>query len=311
MSWSGNAALLGIAAAVIGGGGGQIGAALALPAIAVAVLLEYVAHPINDLADYPVDLRANIDGTGRRKVLISGLATRDELRRLSAAILLGTAGIALGIAWFRPPALLFGVLGFGAVWAYNLPPLHLSYRPFAEFLIGVPVNFAMVTGIAYVISGSITPAAVELGIAQAFMGASVLISYFAMDVQTDILGKKWSTVARFPRVPWCTLYPLAGIGVLVPLLCLGSGPAVLAVPVLLLGGMALLGSRIDAVWRGYLRRITEEASHHMENAPLSPSSREAWDAASASMRRLLVRQMVLTLINGAGILALVLAGVRG
>jgi 1,4-dihydroxy-2-naphthoate octaprenyltransferase len=309
-SWSGNAVLLGIAAAVISGGGGEIGTALAIPAIAVAVLLQYVAHPINDLADYAVDLQANIGGTGRRKVLISGRATREELRRLSAAILLAVAVIAAGIAWFRPLAVLFGVVGFAAVWAYNLPPLRLSYRPFAEFLIGFPANIAMVVGIAYVISGSVTTAAVVLGTVQACMGTSVQISYFAMDVQTDIIGKKWSTVARFPQIPWCTLYPLAGLGILVPVLIAGTGPAVLSFSLLLLGGMAVIGSRIDAIWRGFRGNTVVQDADPARTPAHPPPVREMWNTASASMRRLLVGQMYLSLCNGVGVVALVLTGVR-
>jgi 1,4-dihydroxy-2-naphthoate octaprenyltransferase len=323
MSWSGNASLLGIASAMIATGGLQsIQWTLTFLAVFVSVALQYVAHPINDLADYPVDVLANIDGTGRRKVLISGLATENELRLLSRGLLLIITGVAVYIICFRPLAFVFGVIGFLSVWAYNVPPLKLSYRPFPELLVAFPVNIAMVMGISYVAIGTVTTYAVILGVVQAFMASAVLISYFAMDMQSDFLGGKVSTIVRFPGIRWCTIYPLLGAGMLGLYAALGteSPSPLLLVPVLLLGGMSVLGFRVDGIWmeyrgkydgslRAYLR---ERACRTADNTP-HPSSRmiDAWHRASGTMRGILVSQMYLSILNGIGFFILILSGVRG
>jgi 1,4-dihydroxy-2-naphthoate octaprenyltransferase len=321
MSWSGNASLLGIASAVIVCRGFQgIDWPLTVLSVFVSVALQYVAHPLNDLVDYPVDVQANIDGTGRRKVLISGLATENDLRRLSGGILVITLFVAVYVIWCRPLALLFGAIGFLSVWAYNMPPLKLSYRPFPEFLIAFPVNIAMVVGISYVATGTLTLIAGVLGTVQAFMASAVLISYFAMDMQSDFLGGKVSTIVRYPGIRWCTIYPLMGTGLVSLYLVMGPGSGSLLLPVLLLGAMTILGLRMDAIWMEY-REKYDQTLHTCFNqlvqkkAEVSPvpSSAffEAWHRASGAMRRVLVHQIYLTILNGAGILLIVLAGFRG
>jgi 1,4-dihydroxy-2-naphthoate octaprenyltransferase len=320
MSWSGNASLLGVASAVIASEGLQsIQWNLTIMAIFISVALQYVAHPINDLVDHPVDVLANIDGTGRRKVLISGLATEWELRWLSRGLLLVIAGVAAYIIWFRPLAILFGAIGFLSVWAYNAPPLKLSYRPFPELLVAFPVNIAMVTGISYVAIGTVTPWALILGVIQAFMASAVLISYFAMDMQSDVLGGKFSTIVSFPGIRWCTVYPLLGTGILGLYVALHQTLPELLFPVLLLGWMAFLGFRMDDIWMEYrgkygqsLHTFLRERAGTAGNAPqLSSLTIYAWHRASGAMRNVLVRQMYISILNGAGLFIFVLARMRG
>ncbi|MDD1678165.1 MAG: prenyltransferase [Methanomicrobiales archaeon] len=321
MSWSGNASLLGIASAlIIASGFRTINWPLTLLAIFVSVALQYVAHPINDLVDYPVDVQANIDGTGRRKVLISGLATERDLHRLSRGLLLIIAAVATFIIWFRPLALFFGAIGFLSVWVYNMPPFKLSYRPFPELLIAFPVNIAMVVGISYVATGTIAVIALVFGVIQAFMAAVVHISYFAMDMQSDFLGGKISTIVKHPGIQWCTIYPLLGAGVLGLFAVLALGPLTLVLPVLLLGAMTILGFRMDALWmgywgnhEGYLHEYVGKRAHQTPQMipALSSITLDAWHSASCSMRDILVRQMYLSVCNGMGILVLVLAGMSG
>lgn len=316
MSWSGNASFLGVSAAVVTAGFSGVNWGLTILAVLVAIMLQYVAHPINDIADLYVDRLANIDGTGRRKVLISGLATRDELIRISLVIVLLAALIAAIISLFRPIALIFGAVGFIAVWAYNAAPARLSYRPFPEIFIAFPANIAMVVGIAYVASGVITTLSLILGLVQAFMAASMLISYFAMDVQSDFLGGKCSTVVCYQGIPWCTVYPVAGIVTMVALLIAGYGPGFLLLPAILMMGMTVLGARIDTIWMTYLRTHGQDVQKYSlierEGPGLSnqfPYLQE-WQRASGSMRNILVGQIYLTIVNGIALSFLLVAGIR-
>lgn len=211
MSWSGASALIGVAVAIQAAGFTGVNWLLVPFAAIVMIGLQMVAHPINDLVDYPVDVRANVEGTGRHKPLISGVATRSHLTWISSTMVVILALLSIYVIIQVPVAAIYGVMGFVALYAYNLPPIKLSYRPFSEIIIAVIVQGSMVLGMCTVAIGHITPLAIMAAIMQVFMAMSMHANYFAMDVNSDFLGGKISSFVRFPTVCWEVAYPMMGM----------------------------------------------------------------------------------------------------
>jgi 1,4-dihydroxy-2-naphthoate octaprenyltransferase len=301
MFWSGSAILLGVAVSIHDLGSAAVSWGLVTLAGAGVVVLQFVAHPVNDILDYSVDARANIEGTGRHKVLHSGLATKSELARLSTALILVVVALMLSVSYFRPIALVFGGVGLFGLWSYNWTPLKLSYYPFSELIVDIPVNVAMVMGISYVAVGEVLWLAFVAGLIQAFMAMSMHMSYFSMDTESDRVGGKTSTIVRYPSYPWCTIYPSAGFAAIAVFLLLGTSPEILAVPIALLVVVTLLGARMDYVRSSYLSDHGHFArkpffSSWMPALPRSMVS--SWESSSHEMRRILVRQTGMTIVNG-------------
>lgn len=252
MSWSGVSIVIGVAIAVQQIGYQQIDWPLTILAAIVCVGLQYVAHPINDVVDYPVDVKANIDGTGRHKTLISGLSTKKELVSISLVITLALLATTAFILVNRPSAIIFGIVGFVALWAYNAPPFKLSYHPFSEVIISFPVNASMVLGMCVVACNQIPPLAIYMGIVQGFLAATMLVAYFAMDVNSDSIGGKNSTAVKYPWLYNGTI--ISGTGFLVTAVigltqvCDGVGKAlVILIPIFFIGTMVFLAYGVDSV----------------------------------------------------------------
>ena len=310
MSWSGSSILMGVAVAVHELGSGAVDWGLVLVAGIGIVVLQYVAHPVNDILDYAVDARANIQGTGRHKVLHTGLATKNELAWLSIGLILVVVAAMLAVTVYRPISLIFGAVGFFGLWSYNWTPLKLSYYPFSELIVDIPVNVAMVMGIAYVAVGEVLWLAFVAGVIQSVMAMSMHMSYFSMDTESDRVGGKTSTIVRYPRYPWCAIYSFSGFGAIAVFLILGTSLEILAVPIVVLAVVALLGARMDNVRSSYLATRDRKGTKPffgswMPSVPRSTSG--TWEGASHEMRRILVRQTGMTIVNGIAFsLALVL-----
>ncbi len=320
-AWSGSASILALATSLYAVGFSGIHWPLAGTGVALAVLLQYVAHPLNDLVDYPVDVRANIAGTGRRKVLVSGLVSVRELKLLSFSILAFCALLVVPIAVARPYGVLVGVTGFLAIVFYNFPPLQLSHRPFPELLIGLPIDAAIVVGIAYVATGQILPLAVALGLIQGLVCASAFSAYFAMDFFTDMIGGKKSTIVAFPDVSWCSLYTFVGF-----LISLVSAFYLLTADLFAPGLAALLAVaaflallrhavRIDGIWQAFYRTWDRwmktdlrdpQVGGRLHDLPSDVLS--AWERASSRMRQDLVSMLYVTIGFGAGASAILILG---
>ncbi len=251
MSWSGVSIVIGVAIAVQQIGYQNVDWPLTILAAIVCVGLQYVAHPINDIVDYPVDMKANIDGTGRHKTLISGLSTMKELMGISAVMVLGLLAATLFILINKPSAIIFGIVGFAALWMYNAPPFKLSYRPFSEVIISFPVNASMVLGMCVVACNQIPMLAIYMGLVQGFLAATMLAAYFAMDVNSDSIGGKNSTTVKYPWLCWGAV--LAGTGFFVTLMIAltwwqsGGNIPLMAIPVVFMGAMVYLAYQVDDI----------------------------------------------------------------
>lgn len=302
MSWSGCAILLGVGSAIHELGVSSIDWFLVVIAGAGTLIIQYAAHPVNDLLDYEVDARANIKGTGRHKVLHSGLATRPELARLSSFLVASAVGMMLYVSAVRPVALVFGLVGLFGLWAYNWKPLKLSYYPFSELAVDIPVNIAMVVAIALVASNHLLYLAFAMGVVQTFMAVSMHISYFAMDTESDDIGGKRSTIVAYPQYPWCTIYPAIGLLATAAFAAGGIDLRILAVPMVLFVVEIGYGMKMDWMRFTYLRKHGKLSRAGFVESMFSHVPQgltDDWATASHEMRGILTKQTVVTILNGA------------
>ena len=298
-AWSGAGVLLAVGVSIAAVGVRAVAWPLFIAGALVALLLQYVAHPINDIVDYEVDVKANIQGTGRDKTLISGLATARDLKAVAIGVVALCVVLSAAVIYYRPLAFWFGIVGFAAVAAYNLPPLRLSYHPFSEPLMGFPTCLAIVVGLSYVATNQLLVFAVPVAILAGFMIVAVHVTYFAMDVQSDLWGGKNSTVATFPRIYWSTFWPALGFvySVIVAIL---STPVFFASTVLFVA-MVFMGVNVDEIRARYMTHVSSlTRAEQFETARGNPPrfTMDTWNRASAAMRLTLVQQVKVAILHG-------------
>jgi 4-hydroxybenzoate polyprenyltransferase len=116
----------------------------------------------------------------------------------------------------------------------------------------MPINAISVAVIAFIGSGLLTPLTIMVSAVFGFVSSTFFVTMMSMDYKVDRLNGKMTTIASYPAVRWCTIYPLLGIGPI--LLCLpfvaasiGAGPAILIalLSALILIILSLIGSEAD------------------------------------------------------------------
>ncbi len=250
-AWSVSASLLGASLALFTGGGPLFAPYPMLLAIACVVLMQYVAHPMNDVMDLELDQMAPIGPTGRFKPLVDGTATIQEVNYLMTAIVLTVLLIMAYLIVLQPILLLPASYGMVALFGYNHKRLRWAYKPFAELYLGVPINVMSVLVISFIGSGEITQLSVAVSLVFGFASGAFFVSMMSMDYPTDRINGKVTTVVRWPRVRYCTGFTLFGLAVTV-----GSIPTFvsqdvwLAIPSVALSVttftvLAVLGYRVD------------------------------------------------------------------
>ncbi len=175
------------------------------------VLMQYLAHPLNDILDYDLDRQAPIDDTGRTKPLVNGDITVEGTKRLSTALGVMILLCLAYLIYIQPLLIIPAIYGMVVVIGYSHPRLRFAYRPFTELYIGIPINVLEVFVIAYIGSGQLTLVAVLVGVVFAFASSTFFVSMMSMDFPTDRLNDKRTTIVAFPELKWCTYFPLAGL----------------------------------------------------------------------------------------------------
>ena len=301
MSWSGSGILLGLGVGIHEYGLSAVNWWLLFVAAAGTVIIQYAAHPVNDLLDYDVDARANIAGTGRHKVLHSGLATTKDLVHLSTGLIALTVVMMLYVSFMRPLALAFGLVGMFGLWSYNWTPLKLSYYPFSELAVDIAVNVAIVMAIAFVAVNHVIYLALVMGVIQALMAMTMHMSYFAMDTESDHIGGKRSTIVAYPKYPWCTIYPSIGLAAVLVFMAMGTNPVLLLIPLLLFVVETIYGIKMDWMRYTYLRkhgRVIRTGYFEGLFRGVPSSVTDTWESTSTNMRKVLTKQTLVTIING-------------
>jgi 1,4-dihydroxy-2-naphthoate octaprenyltransferase len=210
MAWGGSAGVLGVAASIYLVGARQVDWPLACMAVLGVILLQFAAHPLNDISDVEVDRATDIKGTGREKVLVAGMASIRDLSKITLVMFAVVVGLLAFVAASRPYALPLAAIGFLSVTAYSLPPFRLAYRPFAEFIVVFPAHVAMVVGIVYVATNQFPLLAVVAGVIHGLGGMTFYGASRSMDVTADARFGKNTTRVLYPSIPWCTIMGVAG-----------------------------------------------------------------------------------------------------
>lgn len=211
-AWAGGGILLGIACAIHEVGWDLNWELLLFSGLMVVLIQAFLAHGLNDLVDFYVDQIAKIEETGRSKVLISGLLQVSELQTLCVVIgILVLVTSAILYAYLGPLVILFIAVGLYAAIAYNIPPLKLGWRPFAEYTVVVPTLITLVVAVAFVATGKILLIALPAGVIHAFMGMQFFLTSRLMDAGADEKVGKITTFIKYPFVEWVAVSVLFAI----------------------------------------------------------------------------------------------------
>lgn len=180
-------------------------------AVVCVVLMQYVAHPLNDITDLEADRRAAIAATGRRKPLVDGPVTVGEAKALSGALVGTILLLMASLILVRPALIVPASYGMFALMGYNHSAMRLSYRPYTELYLAAPVNAIAVLVIAYIGSDAITPLSILVATAFGIAASSLFVSMMSMDYRTDKEAGKRTTVVKHPRWRWCEAFPALGL----------------------------------------------------------------------------------------------------
>jgi 1,4-dihydroxy-2-naphthoate octaprenyltransferase len=263
-AWSLSSAILGGSLAFFLSGGRIAEPWPMAAAMVCVVLMQYVSHPLNDITDRELDARAAIAATGRKKPLVNGSATVGEARMLSVAIMAVILLIMAGLVAFRPVLIIPASYGVFAVLGYSHSGLRLSYRPFTELYLAVPVNTIAVLAIAYIGAGTITTLSVLVALAFGFTASSLFVSMMSMDYATDREDRKETTVVRYPRSRWCAAFPAIGSIVFIvsmpfaaASLSIGALISMAALSVMTFTVLIIIGTRVDRLRFDHLDGLSE------------------------------------------------------
>ena len=228
-------------------------------AAVVVVLMQYVAHPMNDIMDYELDRQAPIGDTGRVKPLVDGMITPKETKWLSLSIVLVILAILSYLIWLRPVLILPASYGMAALIGYNHRSTKLAYKPYSELYLSMPINVITVFVISYIGSGQLSLVAAVVSISFGFASSSFFVSMMSMDFPTDRKNGKRTTIVAHPGLRWCACYPMIGLMFIVVSAPFIAGPFGLWQTAAFLGMstavfliLAFLGSRVDAIRLDYL-----------------------------------------------------------
>ncbi len=260
IAWSISGSVLGLGLALYISGGRIVAVLPTALAMVAVVLMQYAAHPLNDIMDCQVDRQAPIGATGRVKPLVSGAVTVSEAKHLTTALVLIILAILAYLIYLRPPLILPAAYGMAALMGYNHPAARLAYHPFTELYMAVPVNAIVVFVTSYIGSGAASPVAAAVSVIFGFASSAVFVSMMSMDLPTDLANGKVTTVSRYPRSYWCAIFPGLGLAAAAvsPLLLYDElGPPAtalfLAVSILAFVPIIAYGLMVDQLRHRYLR----------------------------------------------------------
>lgn len=208
LAWSFCGILIGISLAINQVGFNLNWDLLMLMLIGTVFIQGFIAHAVNDLADEQVDKITDIKGTGRFKILIDNLVTRNELSLFTISIILLTIYIALTIyKTLGLTIIYFYIIGLLAAILYSIEPFKLGWKPFAEWIIVFPVLNILVLATYYVATGSTEYTIYILLVTALF--AVINISWFIisriMDYKPDSINGKITT-AVWMGIDKCYIY---------------------------------------------------------------------------------------------------------
>lgn len=199
IAWAVCGSLLGISIAIHEYGLELNWLLLALAFVMVVLIQAFLSHAINDISDVEVDKITDLEGTGRYKVLVSGISTKNELSKLAYMVLIISFLIIYNLysvlGW---KVLIFAAVGVYAPLAYSLEPFKLGWKPFSEWTIVFPLLLCIVIGVNFVATGSISFLAVVAGVIFALYNIVWFLISRIMDYEPDKKAGKITTIVQYP-----------------------------------------------------------------------------------------------------------------
>jgi 1,4-dihydroxy-2-naphthoate octaprenyltransferase len=193
---------------------GQVRWGWALLTMIAAVSLQACTNIKNDLDDQRSGAddrnRTPVLGfTGGSRVLQRGLATRGEL--LAATHGFGVLSAAIGVYFAvsgRPGVLLFGLAGLFVGFVYTGPPVRLANRGLGELAVALAFGVGIVSGTAYVQTGTVPALALAASIPVSVLVALILFINGFQDAASDDEVSKRTAVVRLGQQRASRVYPL-------------------------------------------------------------------------------------------------------
>lgn len=173
---------------------------LFLVAVIGVASLHLAANLLNDYYDArgsdPLNLRLTPFSGGSRVIQNAELSPGVVLSMsiLFFAIALATAFYMIFVG--KPFAVILGLLGLFAGWAYSATPLQLMSRGWGEVLIFFAFGPLITFGVYYVMSGSLSLNAFTAGISQGFLISGVIWINQFPDYEADKKAGKMNLVVR-------------------------------------------------------------------------------------------------------------------
>ncbi|MGD1060146.1 MAG: prenyltransferase [Methanomassiliicoccales archaeon] len=258
-AWSIAGSAVGLGLALFLTGGHIVAWLPTVLAMLAVVLIQWVAHPLNDIMDYDLDRQAPIEATARIKPIVDGRITMTETKWLTRAMMLIILVILAYLVVLQPVLAIPAFYGVGATIGYNSSRLRLAYRPFTEFYLAVPINAIAITVVSYIGSGQLSWVAVVVGIVFGFAAGSFFLSMMSMDFPTDRKNGKRTTVVSFPNVRVCAYYPTIGLAIAListPFLVQAIGAiqtiSFAIISILAFAGLIFYGNKVDELRLRYL-----------------------------------------------------------
>lgn len=251
--FTGSAILLGFVVSLweVGFSGADWG--LFVVAVVAALLVHIDAHIWNDIMDVDVDRNEKSSETGRDRPLVSGWATVDDYRHLSAVVTVLAVLLAGYLTTQRIYIPLLFLLGFLFDYGYNHPRIRLAYHPFAEWYIFPWLVVGVTVTVVYAATNIISPLAIILSLLQGMTVTCFGVSMMRRDAHSDRLGGKCTSSVQYPDVPHATLYGIVTLLVAIlmfyPLEIILGNPefaySIVLATAVIAGINTVLGARID------------------------------------------------------------------
>jgi len=230
--------------------------------LVAAVSLQACTNVKNDLDDQLSGAddrnRTPILGlTGGSRVLQRGLATRAEL--LVAMLGFGALSTAIGLYFAlagRPGVLLFGLAGLAIGFVYTGAPLRLANRGLGELAVGLAFGVGIVSGTAYVQTGTVPAVALAASVPVSILVALVLFINGFQDAASDDEVAKRTAVVRLGLRRASRVYPVIAGAAAVALVALVAAGALPRLALLGLAGFPLF-VRAASVARRHFDRPME------------------------------------------------------
>lgn len=197
IAWSICGILLGISVAIHEYGWYLNWYLLLLVFIGTVLIQGLLAHAVNDISDFEVDMKTDLNGTNRYKVLVIGITSSNELKLLVAIVFIISGFIAAylyyQLGW---KIYIFYAIGIYAPLAYSLPPLKLGWKPYSEWTIVFPVLVTIVVASDFIATGSLSYLALFIGIIFALYNIIWFLVSRMMDYIPDKVSGKITTFVK-------------------------------------------------------------------------------------------------------------------